>query len=242
MAGGPGEEGADGDAELSALLERAVPALKVFPLPDVVVFPGAPSPFHIFEPRYRSLVADALDADRMLAVATIRPGHEAEANPALAASPPLLPIAGAGFLEGDEKLPDGRYHVVFRGLARVRLVEELRRGRPYREFRTELVDDLYPPEGPEALRSSADTLVQLVLDLAARLPPESGARDLAAAVQKVEAPGSLADLVAAAVITEGVPRYRVMETIDVRQRLAIVIEEVAGVILMLSQGGGGARA
>jgi Lon protease-like protein len=242
MTGGRGDAEADADAELSALLEGAVPALKVFPLPDVVVFPGAPAPFHIFEPRYRSLVADALDAERMLAVATIRPGHEAEANPALAASPPLLPIAGAGFLEGDEKLPDGRYHVVFRGLARVRLVEELGRGRPYREFRTEIVDDQYPPEGPESLRPSADTLVQLVLDLAARLPPESGARDLAAAVQKVEAPGSLADLVAAAVITEGVPRYRVMEAIEVKQRLAIVVEEVAGVILMLSQGGGGARA
>ncbi len=158
----------DDDADLSALLAGATASLKIFPLPQLVVFPGAPAPFHIFEPRYRCLVADALDAERMLAVATIMPGHEAEANPSLAASPPLLPIAGAGFIEGDEKLADGRYHIVFRGLARVRLLDEIQRGMPYREFRTEIVDDLYPPAGPEALRGPAETLVQLVLDLSDR--------------------------------------------------------------------------
>ena len=55
-----------------AALDKACAALKVFPLHGVVVLPGTPAPFHIFEPRYKALVEDALAGDRLLAVATLR--------------------------------------------------------------------------------------------------------------------------------------------------------------------------
>ena len=53
------------------LLAQTCGVLKVFPLPGVVVLPGTPAPFHVFESRYRAMTADALAGDRLLAVATL---------------------------------------------------------------------------------------------------------------------------------------------------------------------------
>ncbi|MFL5393328.1 MAG: LON peptidase substrate-binding domain-containing protein, partial [Myxococcales bacterium] len=103
-----------------AALRKALAALKVFPLHGVAVLPGTPAPFHIFEPRYRALVQDALAGDRILAV----PGLFGKSD-AHALRPPLRAICGAGIIEAEERHEDGRFDVVVRGLARVRLVEEL---------------------------------------------------------------------------------------------------------------------
>src|SRR5512136_415177 len=102
-----------------AALRKALAALKVFPLHGVAVLPGTPAPFHVFEPRYRALVADALAGDRLIAIATLRAAEGASQERAA-----VYPVAGAGFIEADERLPDGRFNILLRGVARVRLVEE----------------------------------------------------------------------------------------------------------------------
>jgi Lon protease-like protein len=214
-----------------AALAKACAALKAFPLPGVVVLPGTPSPFHVFEPRYRALVAAALEGDRMLAVPTLVRDEDAPMSHAA-----VHPVAGAGFVEAEEKLPDGRYHVLVRGLARVRLVEEVETGEPWRAFRAEILDDVYPAGGPGALEAEVKTLEQLVLELSQLLPPESGAPRLAEAVTRVQDPGALADLVAAATVSEPAGRLRILEELDVARRLRLVEQEIAGVVLMLSQG------
>jgi Lon protease-like protein len=217
--------------ELRQLVAQACPRLKVFPLPGAVVLPGTPLPLHVFEPRYRELVADALDGDRTLAVATLRSSSGAAEDRA-----PLHPVAGAGVLEADERLPDGRYRVVFRCLARVRLAEELANGRAYREFRAELLEDRFPPGGPAALAGGLEALEQLVYDLAKVLPAESGAAKLAEATARLGDVARVADLVAAAVVSEPGARLRALETLDVKERLALVTDEVASVLLVLSRG------
>ena len=217
--------------ELRELVARASAALKVFPLPGVVVLPGTPMPLHIFEPRYREMIAAALDGDRTLAVATLRFPRDAAEDRA-----PIHPVAGAGVLEADERLPDGRYHVLFRCLERVRLAEELANGRAYREFRAELLEDRWPPGGPPALVGELEALVQLVYDLARVLPAESGAVKLAEAAARLGDPSRAADLVAAAVISEPEARRRALEMLEVRERLAMVTDEVASVLLVLSRG------
>ena len=210
-----------------ALLGGAIGALKVFPLPGVVVFPGAPAPFHIFEPRYRAMVEDALAGDRLIAVPTLRepaggpPGH-----------PSLHPVAGAGFIEADELLPDGRYNILLRGVARVRLLEELpATGKLYREFRVEILDDVLPPGGPAALAADVSALEQLVLELARRTAPEAGERDLAEAVARMRVPGRTADAVAAALIDDVSTRLTLIEEPDVQRRIARVLDEVAALLL-----------
>ncbi|HVI74584.1 MAG TPA: LON peptidase substrate-binding domain-containing protein [Anaeromyxobacteraceae bacterium] len=217
--------------ELRALLGRACVRLKVFPLPGVVVLPGTPTPFHVFEPRYRQLTATALAGDRMLAVATLASEEGATQDRA-----PVHPIAGAGFIEAEEQLPDGRFHIVVRGLARVRLVDEIENGQPYREFTAELLEDVYPPGGPAALVRQRRALEACVLQLAEVLPPESGAPQLAEIATRTASSSQLADLVAAAVVSEPDKRLAVIEELDVARRLDLVTGEVASVILMLSQG------
>lgn len=214
-----------------AALRKALAALKVFPLHGVAVLPGTPAPFHIFEPRYRALVADALEGDRILAVPGLFGPSDAHAM-----RPPLRAVCGAGIIEDVERHEDGRFDIVVRGLARVRLVQELPPNRLYREFKAELVEDVLPPAGPSALSEELAALRRLVYDLATRLPAESGAEQLAEAVAQMKDPSAIADLVAAAAVSEPEPRQRIVEEADVARRLELVMGEVAGVVLMLSKG------
>jgi Lon protease-like protein len=216
-----------------AALRSAVAALKVFPLHGVAVLPGTPAPFHIFEPRYKALVGDALRGDRILAVPSLFGKADAHAL-----RPPLKAICGAGIIEAEERLPDGRYDVVVRGLARVRLLEELPPTKLYREFRAEILEDRLPRGGAAALQDELEALRQLVYELSTKLPKESGAPQLAEAVAQMKDPSAIVDLVAAAAVSDSDARQQVLEQLDVTKRLEMVIEEVAGVVLVLGRGKG----
>jgi Lon protease-like protein len=94
--------------------------LSIFPLPNVVLFPNVFLPLHVFEPRYREMVADALASDRMIGMVLLRPGWEHDYE----GRPPVFPIGCSGVLTHGERLPDGRYNIVLRGLERFRILEE----------------------------------------------------------------------------------------------------------------------
>jgi uncharacterized protein len=217
--------------EPRAALRKACAALKVFPLHGVAVLPGTPTPFHVFEPRYKALVLDALRGDRILAVPSL-----VEKEGAHQLRPRLQQIAGACVIEQEETYADGRYDIVVRGLARVRLVEELPAGALYREFRAEVLEDVWPAAGPGALANGLESLRQLVYELSQRLPSESGAPALAEAVAQMRDPAAIVDLVAAAAVSEPEARQQVLEELHVARRLELVMEEVAGVVLVLSKG------
>ncbi len=219
------------DPDRQQALRRACAALKVFPLHGVAVLPGTPTPLHVFEPRYRALVRDALKGDRILAVPNL---YSAEGLREL--HPPVRPIAGAGYIEHHVEHEDGRYDIVLRGVARVRLREELRSDAAYRTFRAELAPDVAPADGPRALGQGMESLRQLVLELSARLPPESGAPELAEAVAQLKDVSRAVDLVAAAAVSEPEARQAVLEELDVGRRLERVVSEVAAVVLLLSRG------
>jgi Lon protease-like protein len=118
--------------------------LPIFPLPNVVLFPGVFLPLHIFEPRYREMVADALASDRMIGMVLLRPGwqHEYEGRP------PVYPVGCSGVITHVETLPDGRYNIVLRGVERFRIVEE-EDSKPYRRAVVE--------PAPEDTRSGDDS-------------------------------------------------------------------------------------
>jgi Lon protease-like protein len=94
--------------------------LPIFPLPNVVLFPGVFLPLHIFEPRYREMVADALASDRMIGMVLLRPGWQQQYE----GRPPVYPIGCSGVITHVETLPDGRYNIVLRGVERFRILEE----------------------------------------------------------------------------------------------------------------------
>ncbi|MFO0582476.1 MAG: LON peptidase substrate-binding domain-containing protein [Anaeromyxobacter sp.] len=204
----------------------------MFPLHGAAILPGTPTPFHIFEPRYRALVSDALAGNRVLCVPALV--SRAGANEQ---RPPLRPLCGAGIIEAEERYPDGRFDIVVRGVARVRLLEEHPLNeRGYRSFRAEIVDDVWPEGGPKALADEVDALRQIVYDLSRRLPVESGAPQLAEAVAQMTDPSAITDLVTAAAVSDPETRQQVLEELDVAKRLELVLEEVAGVVLVLSHG------
>jgi Lon protease-like protein len=94
--------------------------LPLFPLPNVVLFPNVFLPLHIFEPRYREMVADALASDRMIGMVLLRPGWDRDYE----GRPPIYSVGCSGVLTHNERLPDGRYNIVLRGIERFRIVEE----------------------------------------------------------------------------------------------------------------------
>jgi len=94
--------------------------IPLFPLPNVVLFPNVFLPLHIFEPRYREMVADALASDRMIGMVLLRPGWDRNYE----GRPAIYPVGCSGVLTHNERLPDGRYNIVLRGIERFRILEE----------------------------------------------------------------------------------------------------------------------
>ena len=103
---------------------RVIP---LFPLPDVVLFPRVSLPLHIFEPRYRKMVADAQASHKTIGMILLRPGWESDYH----GRPVVFGSGCAGRIESCESLPDGKYNIVLRGLTRFRVIEE-HAGEPYR--------------------------------------------------------------------------------------------------------------
>src|SRR5438552_18936945 len=101
--------------------------LPIFPLPNVVLFPNVFLPLRIFEPRYREMVGDALDSDRLIGMVLLKPGWE----PDYQGRPDVYGVGCSGVITHDERLTDGRFNIVLRGLDRFRVVAE-EPGRSYR--------------------------------------------------------------------------------------------------------------
>jgi Lon protease-like protein len=101
--------------------------IPIFPLPNAVLFPNVFLPLHIFETRYREMVADALAGDRIIGMTLLRPGFEAHYE----GRPPIYEIGCAGVITHAEKHADGRYDIVLRGIEKFRVTGE-DGSKPYR--------------------------------------------------------------------------------------------------------------
>ncbi len=104
--------------------------LPLFPLPNIVFFPHTRLPLHVFEPRYRQMVSDALDSDSRFGIVLLRSGWEAD----YFGAPAVHPLGTLGTIEQAVPLEDGRYNIVVRGDTRFRILEEVSRV-PYRTAR-----------------------------------------------------------------------------------------------------------
>jgi Lon protease-like protein len=96
------------------------PTIPIFPLPNVVLFPNVFLPLHIFETRYRQMVDAALNGDRIIGMVLLRPGWEGDYE----GRPAVYPIGCAGVITHAERLPDGRFNIVLRGMEKFRIASE----------------------------------------------------------------------------------------------------------------------
>lgn len=132
------------DAEILAGFDGVT---RLFPLPELVLFPGIDQCLHIFEHRYRQMAADALTGDGLIALVLLSPNWEEQYD----GKPAIESVACLGRVVASEKLEDGRYNLRLRGLARVRIEGELDRpDKMYRVARCQVVPDQPPSDLVEA--------------------------------------------------------------------------------------------
>lgn len=116
--------------------------VRLFPLPNLALFPYGLQPLHVFEPRYRALVEEALQTDRLIAMALLKPGWEADYE----GRPPLYPVGCLGRIASHRRLDDGRSNLLLVGLRRVVFERELAPEKPFREAEAAICDDVYRPQ------------------------------------------------------------------------------------------------
>jgi len=197
---------------------RDLDELSIFPLPNVTLFPGAALPLHVFEPRYRALVADALARRKILAVARLEPGFE----PHYDGRPPVFDVCGVGAIEHYKQRSDGRFDIELRGLARVRIVEELPPVRAYRQVRARLLEDL--PVEPALVAAWQVKLGSLWERLASHLPEP--VRDLRALTRGADDASAYADRLAAAMVADPEACQRLLSEADPAERLRLLTARV----------------
>ena len=155
------------------------PTIPIFPLPNVVLFPTVSLPLHIFEARYREMVGDALEGDRIIGMALLRPGWEGHYE----GRPPVYAVGCAGLITHAERLPDGRYNIVLRGLEKFRILRE----HEHRAYRTAHVDPIMESlseSDREVVRSERRRLEALIVPqpqgrgVDSKMPPSMGDEDL----------------------------------------------------------------
>ena len=143
------------------IADRTVPfpipdRVPVFPLPNVVFFPKTYLPLHIFEPRYRRMVADAATGGQCIAMALLKEGWE----PEYYGNPAIYPIVCVGRLMSVQALPDGRSNILLQGLERGTVRTE-HFEKPYREATIAVLPRTEEPDlAPEVRRSLMTTLEQ----------------------------------------------------------------------------------
>jgi Lon protease-like protein len=209
----------------------------LFPLGGVVLLPGGLLPLHVFEPRYREMMKHALEGERLIAMALLRPGFEADYEGA----PEIEEHVCVGRILLEEPLPDGRWNVLLVGLRRARVLDE-DRSRPFRLARVEVLEDL--PLAPHHEEREAGALADLLKGLPGELVRDESRRELVLHLLR-EGPddasegiglGTLLDL-AADLLHLGVQdRQRLLATSDVVERgaalralVAARVEELAAV-------------
>ncbi|MEN9717470.1 MAG: hypothetical protein RIQ99_348 [Pseudomonadota bacterium] len=106
--------------------------ISIFPLPGVILFPGLQLPLHIFEPRYRSMIKDALARDRRIGI--IQPQRAEEGAP-------LFEVGCLGRIADVEALDDGCFNIVLEGETRFRILRELDAVTPFRQVEADLIEE-----------------------------------------------------------------------------------------------------
>ena len=135
-------------------------SLPIFPLPTVVLFPNVFLPLHIFEPRYRQMTADALAGDRLIGMVLLRPGNDTDYE----GRPPVYGTGCTGLITHAEKLDDGRFNLVLRGLEKFTILgeEDPAVGRLYRSAFITPIDETVPKADRDPLREARRKLEGLL--------------------------------------------------------------------------------
>ena len=164
--------------------------VRLFPLPNLVVFPHVVQALHIFEPRYRAMLEDALAGDQLISMALLQPNWESKYE----GRPPIDPVTCIGRVVAHARLEDGRYNILLHGLRRATIVREFPPEHAFRIAEVAVLDDLYPAGGAVQRSQIQRDLLQTFQKL---LPESAANRDQFEQLFNQQLPlGVLTDVVA----------------------------------------------
>lgn len=196
--------------EMEITLPDEVPAMT---LPNTAFFPQALMPLHIFEPRYRQMLRDALASNRLFAVA----GLDLDQISGPEHFEPPHRIASVGIIRACQKNDNGTSNLLLQGLCRVEIVKIVR-DEPYRWIQIRAISSEAGASADEnqALRRELSRLLNLKLKLAAR-----GAGEMTAFLKTVEDPEAFVDIAAFSLCEDTMLKQKLLETLDVHRRLKL---------------------
>ena len=207
------------------------PLLPLFPLPTTVLFPGVFLPLHIFEPRYKQMVARALEGDRIIGMTLVVPGQE----DADEGRPDIFPVGCAGLITHVERQNDGGFNLILRGLDKFRITEEEppTDGVLYRIAHITPIEEDIAPSAREAL---ADARRRLETLLAPSLQGEGGSR-----LPRDMADPDLVNALSQYLELEPVEKQALLERDGVLARCQTLVELIEMKLLMQRQPDSGLR-
>jgi Lon protease-like protein len=199
-------------------------AAPLFPLPNVVFFPRAILPLHIFEERYKAMTADSLAGDRKIAMALLRPGWEASYY----GKPAIEPVVCVGKIVSAERLDDGKYNFLLHGLTRARILYE-EPSASYRIARLELLQET--PVMEIDLANQRQRLIEIFChEPLASLPQ---VRELKRVINSPMPTGEVADLIAFHLLNSVPLKQSLLAETDVIHRVSRIIDALEAATPML---------
>ena len=188
----------------------------VMVLPETTLFPNASMPLFIFEPRYRAMLAWALEQHRMFCVALIKPGLDAAKS-----ADDFHHVAGLGLVRACVQHADGTSHLVLQGLARVRLIDFVQE-KPFR------IAELREIESRPAGAEEGEMLSAQVLEICAhyRVHGVEIPDELDRKLERASDPAVLGDIVADSFVRDPNRRQHILEQGDVAERLRALIRHL----------------
>jgi len=203
--------------------------IPVFPLPSAVLMPHAVLPLHIFEPRYRQMTSDVLDSHGLIAMALFK--NEPDRDEYLHGQPPLRPIVCAGYVERYEKLSDGRFLLLLRGLCRAKIREEA----PHEPYRTAVLEPIdWPPTDDKYLTEEREAIIEALNDL--QLDHLDSIDELRTVSHQPVPTVGLVDLVIAATADNTAQRYDMLCESDAHARARWALHHLAALKQVSSSG------
>jgi Lon protease-like protein len=195
----------------------------LFPLSSVVFFPNTLLPLHIFEPRYKEMVDTALNSEKIIGMALLKPGWETDYYK----NPEVYDVIGMGRIVSSEVFEDGKINIVLYGLKRARIIEVVE-DLPYRQARVSIVEN-EQGKNNESFRAKIEELIykwNLYLDekqkshrinVNTKLPLEN-----------------LTDALASLIFPNVFDKQRLLEETNVQKRSEIIINDLQTRLEMIS--------
>jgi uncharacterized protein len=192
---------------------------RLFPLPNLVMYPHVMQPLHIFESRYREMLEDALASDRLIALALLEPGWESDYE----SRPPLARYACLGKIVTHHRLSDGRYNLLLMGVGRIRILDELSPPRSFRQAKVELLRECCSGkvEQLDELRGDLLTAFKHLLPCSCQVPEQ-----LTEMLSKHLPLGMLTDLAAYTLPLELAVKRELLAEYRVESRARILLKQL----------------